>query len=157
MNFLFNLTEEEDPEHVFKHVCKYLDKYYQFSVHNVDAQVVKDVAGVVWMNFSLILDTLDGQYSRYTNQSSEFGGWYDGVSDCLKYILIFFGLCTGAYFNPYLETQYFAEQLALIYGDPAAVLLGGMWVVSNFFMIYYVHASRYCLSVNNSIFIIFSK
>ena len=58
--------------------------YFLFYSH----QRLMLIAGVVVMNISLILDTLDGQYSRLTNQQSEFGGWFDGISDCLKYIFI---------------------------------------------------------------------
>ena len=106
------------------------------------------LAGVVVMNISLILDTLDGQYSRYTGQQSEIGGWYDGVSDCLKYIFLFCGLCWGMYYHPYLETQWFSDALWILAAHSEWVLLMGMLIIANLFMTYYVHVSRYALSNN---------
>lgn len=104
--------------------------------------------GIVAMNVSLILDTLDGQYSRYTHLSSEFGGWIDGVSDSLKYIVLFIGITCGAFYNPYVDQQWFDSALGFFSTSPETVLIFGMWIISNFFMIYYVHASRYNLTIN---------
>ncbi|MDH3375654.1 MAG: CDP-alcohol phosphatidyltransferase family protein [Gammaproteobacteria bacterium] len=106
------------------------------------------IAGVIAMNVSLILDTLDGQYSRLTDQQTEFGGWFDGISDCLKYIFIISGLSCGLYYFPYLESQWFAEYLDALGAHLEFVLIMGMVIIGNFFMIYYVHVSRYALSTN---------
>ena len=106
------------------------------------------VFGIFFLNISLILDTLDGQYSRLTRQQSEFGGWYDGVSDCIKYIFLFLGLSLGIYYHPYQGSQLFPNLLAPIERNPELVLIMGMAIISNLFMIYYVHATRYGLSFN---------
>ena len=104
--------------------------------------------GVILMNVSLVLDTLDGQYARMTDKTSEFGGWYDGVSDCLKYIFLFCGICWGLYYNPYMELQWLPGYLDVFAREPALVLIFGMLIIANLFMIYYVHVSRYFLSKN---------
>ena len=106
------------------------------------------LTAVFFMNLSLITDTLDGQYSRYTDQSSEFGAWYDTVSDCLKYIFIFIGLCIGSYRFPRIEEHVFSNVLAPFNTHPEYSLLAGLLVLGNIFMIYYIHGTRYKLKNN---------
>ena len=90
------------------------------------------IAGVVVMNISLVLDTLDGQYSRLTNQQSEFGGWFDGISDCLKYIFNISVLSCGLYYHPHLDFQWFAGYLEILRLHKEFVLIMGVMIIGNF-------------------------
>ena len=103
--------------------------------------------GVVFMILSLVLDTMDGQYSRLTGQQSDFGAWYDGVSDSLKYVILFLGLSCGAYYHLDLDTQWLLSTQWLE-NRRELFLLAGMLIIGNLFMVYYVHVSRYALPFN---------
>ena len=128
----------------FSVISSIITAYFLFYSH----QRSMLIAGVVVMNISLVLDTLDGQYSRLTKQQSEFGGWFDGISDCLKYIFIIGGLSCGLFYHPHLDSQWFAGNLEILRLHKEFVLIMGMMIIGNFFMTYYVHVSRYKLSIN---------
>ena len=49
-----------------------------------------------------ILDCLDGQLARYRKQSTNFGAWYDRVTDRVKDFLIYFSIALG-HFNIYKD------------------------------------------------------
>ena len=42
------------------------------------------IIGAVLVQLVFILDCLDGQLARYREQSSNFGAWYDRVTDRIK-------------------------------------------------------------------------
>ena len=53
--------------------------------------------GAVLLQFVFIFDCLDGQLARYRGQSSNFGAWYDRVTDRVKESLIYFSIGWGHY------------------------------------------------------------
>ncbi len=55
------------------------------------------MVAAVLVQFVFILDCLDGQLARYRNQSSNFGAWYDRVTDRVKDFLIYFSIAWGHY------------------------------------------------------------
>ena len=57
------------------------------------------ISGIL-IQFVFIFDCLDGQLARYRNAGSNFGAWYDRVTDRVKDFLIYFSLALG-YFNVY--------------------------------------------------------
>lgn len=109
---------------------------------------VSVVIGVIFLNVSLICDTMDGQWARLKNMGSEFGAWYDSVSDCLKYVIISISLTLGAYYNLDVSSQWLIRDCAYIYNSPEFVFILGLLVIANFFMVYFIHGTRYRLSFN---------
>ena len=57
------------------------------------------VAGVFFLNLSLILDKVDGQVARLKKQTSKFGGWLDSLGDVLLIEFYFAFLAIGTYLN----------------------------------------------------------
>ena len=55
------------------------------------------IIGAVLVQFVFILDCLDGQLARYREQSSNFGAWYDRITDRIKDFLIYFSIAFGHY------------------------------------------------------------
>lgn len=55
------------------------------------------VFGAMLVQLVFILDCLDGQLARYREQSSNFGAWYDRVTDRVKDFLIYFSIAIGHY------------------------------------------------------------
>ncbi len=55
------------------------------------------VIGAVLVQLVFILDCLDGQLARYRGQSTNFGAWYDRVTDRAKDFLIYFSIASGHY------------------------------------------------------------
>lgn len=55
------------------------------------------IFGGVLLQFVFILDCLDGQLARYRNQSSNFGAWYDRITDRVKDFMIYFSIAFGHY------------------------------------------------------------
>ncbi|MBI2996062.1 MAG: CDP-alcohol phosphatidyltransferase family protein [Candidatus Melainabacteria bacterium] len=55
------------------------------------------IIGAVLIQLVFILDCLDGQLARYRNESSNFGAWYDRVTDRVKDFLIYFSIAWGHY------------------------------------------------------------
>ena len=55
------------------------------------------IVGAVLVQLVFILDCLDGQLARYRDQSSNFGAWYDRVTDRIKDFLIYFSIAFGHY------------------------------------------------------------
>ena len=53
------------------------------------------VVGAMLVQLVFILDCLDGQLARYREQSSNFGAWYDRVTDRIKDFLIYFSIALG--------------------------------------------------------------
>lgn len=51
----------------------------------------------VLVQLVFIVDCLDGQLARYRNQCSNFGAWYDRVTDRVKDFLIYFSIAWGHY------------------------------------------------------------
>lgn len=60
------------------------------------------IVGAVLIQFVFVFDCLDGQLARYRNQMSNFGAWYDRVTDRVKDFLIYFSIAFG-YFKIYGE------------------------------------------------------
>ena len=58
--------------------------------------------GGILIQFVFIFDCLDGQLARYRNCGTNFGAWYDRVTDRVKDFLIYFSLALG-HFNFYME------------------------------------------------------
>ncbi|MBI3591829.1 MAG: CDP-alcohol phosphatidyltransferase family protein [Candidatus Melainabacteria bacterium] len=56
----------------------------------------------VLIQLVFILDCLDGQLARYRNESSNFGAWYDRVTDRVKDFLIYFSIAWG-HFRTYQD------------------------------------------------------
>ena len=55
------------------------------------------IIGAVLIQFVFVLDCLDGQLARYREQSSNFGAWYDRITDRVKDFLIYFSIAFGHY------------------------------------------------------------
>ena len=55
------------------------------------------IVGSVLVQLVFVLDCLDGQLARYRKQSSNFGAWYDRVTDRVKDFLIYFSIAYGHY------------------------------------------------------------
>ena len=55
------------------------------------------IIGAVLVQLVFILDCLDGQLARYRNAGSNFGAWYDRVTDRVKDFLIYFSIAWGHY------------------------------------------------------------
>jgi len=53
------------------------------------------IIGAMLIQLVFILDCLDGQLARYREQSSNFGAWYDRVTDRIKDFLIYFSIALG--------------------------------------------------------------
>jgi len=53
------------------------------------------IIGAILVQFVFILDCLDGQLARYRSASSNFGAWYDRVTDRIKDFLIYFSIASG--------------------------------------------------------------
>ena len=51
--------------------------------------------GAILVQFVFILDCLDGQLARYRSMQSNFGAWYDRVTDRIKDFLIYFSIAFG--------------------------------------------------------------
>ena len=60
------------------------------------------IIGAILVQLVFILDCLDGQLARYRGQSSNFGAWYDRVTDRVKDFLIYFSIAFG-HFNVYAD------------------------------------------------------
>lgn len=52
--------------------------------------------GALLLQFSIIVDCVDGELARYTRKFSSLGAWLDAVTDRVKEYLVFFGLAYGA-------------------------------------------------------------
>ncbi|NDF02579.1 MAG: CDP-alcohol phosphatidyltransferase family protein, partial [Actinobacteria bacterium] len=50
------------------------------------------ISGAIFLQFSLILDCVDGEVARYTKQFSRFGAWLDALSDRVKEFMAIGGL-----------------------------------------------------------------
>ena len=53
------------------------------------------IIGAILVQLVFILDCLDGQLARFRDQSSNFGAWYDRVTDRIKDFLIYFSIASG--------------------------------------------------------------
>ena len=53
--------------------------------------------GAVLVQLVFILDCLDGQLARYRDAHSNFGAWYDRITDRVKDFLIYFSIAWGHY------------------------------------------------------------
>lgn len=111
---------------------------------------------IVFMMLSLVTDTMDGQYARLKDKSSEFGAWYDTISDSLKYVILFISLSIGAYLNNSIDEQWLLNDCQLFRKHPGIILFGGLLIVSNFYMVYQIHNTRYHLSFNPGTMVNFS-
>lgn len=103
---------------------------------------------IVFMMMSLVADTMDGQYARLKGKSSEFGGWYDAISDSLKYVILFISLSIGSYLNNSITNQWLLGKYPLFTDYPEILLILGLLIISNFYLIYHIHGTRYQLSFN---------
>jgi len=79
------------------------------------------VVAVILLNFSHILDCMDGQMAKFRGISTPFGSYYDKVTDQLK-IFMFIGACA---YSAYQQT-----------GDATAIFLGFIAVVFYFIRVY---------------------
>ena len=55
------------------------------------------IIGALLIQLVFILDCLDGQLARYRDQKTNFGAWYDRVTDRIKDFLIYFSIAFGHY------------------------------------------------------------
>ena len=55
------------------------------------------IIAAILVQLVFIFDCLDGQLARYRSQSSNFGAWFDRVTDRLKDFLIYFSIAWGHY------------------------------------------------------------
>lgn len=53
------------------------------------------LGGLIFAQFSYVLDCADGQLARYRQQFSPIGGWLDQVSDRIKEFAVYFTLAYG--------------------------------------------------------------
>lgn len=53
------------------------------------------IIGAVLVQFVFVLDCLDGQLARYRGAGSNFGAWYDRVTDRVKDFSIYFAIAYG--------------------------------------------------------------
>jgi len=104
--------------------------------------------GILLMMISLVFDTLDGQYARFKGKQSEFGGWYDAISDSFKYIVLFLCLSIGFYYHLDYESQWFINEILLFEKNREMILILGLFIISNFYMVYLIHTTRYKLTIN---------
>ena len=56
------------------------------------------VIGGMLVQFSFIIDCMDGQLARYRGKGSNFGAWFDRVTDRVKDFFYFFGLAWGYFY-----------------------------------------------------------
>ncbi len=61
-----------------------------------------------------VFDCMDGQLARYRNQSSNFGAWYDRVTDRIKDFLIFFSIGFG-HFKVYQDWKIWPLTMASLF------------------------------------------
>lgn len=57
------------------------------------------VIGTIILNFSYIVDCMDGELARYKKISSIFGAWLDSVCDMIVEFAVLAGLTLGLYFK----------------------------------------------------------
>lgn len=62
------------------------------------------ILGAILLQLTFILDCLDGQIARYRKEGSNFGAWYDRVSDRIKDFIIYFAIAYG-YFKTNLDWE----------------------------------------------------
>ena len=82
------------------------------------------VMGGILYQFTLILDSVDGEVSRIRVEGTKFGAWLDGMSDVLTESVVLIGLSLGMYLTN--QTTYIAiisTISAFIFGFKTAVLL----------------------------------
>lgn len=53
------------------------------------------IIGGILLQLVFIFDCLDGQIARYRNAGSNFGAWYDRITDRVKDFLIYFSIAWG--------------------------------------------------------------
>lgn len=104
--------------------------------------------GVIIMNTALFLDSFDGAYARFKNKGSEFGAWYDSISDCLKYIILLIPLTIGCYYHLDIKSSWVFQYLPLQLSRQEMITFMGLWIISNLFITYCIHLTRYQLSFN---------
>jgi len=66
---------------------------YFFSVNNY----ICVLAGVIFAQFSIVLDCVDGEVARLKNMESKFGAWLDGMAGKLSELALYFGIAFGCY------------------------------------------------------------
>lgn len=102
--------------------------------------------GVFLIFFCLVLDSLDGQFARYTKQGSEFGKWFDGLADNIRYIFIIITLSAGFYYYLDFSNQLWVGRFPFLMEHKELILIMALWIMANFYMIYYILATRGYLS-----------
>ena len=70
------------------------------------------ILGAILLQFSLILDCVDGEVARYTKQFSRFGAWLDALSDRVKEFMAIGGLAYSVQGS--VENIWLLATLALI-------------------------------------------
>ena len=70
------------------------------------------ILGAILLQFSLILDCVDGEVARYTKQFSRFGAWLDALSDRVKEFMAIGGLAYSV--QDSVENIWLLATLALI-------------------------------------------
>ena len=53
------------------------------------------IIGAILIQLVFVLDCLDGQLARYRNAGTNFGAWFDRVTDRVKDFIIYFSICWG--------------------------------------------------------------
>jgi len=80
------------------------------------------IAGAVFLQFSFILDLVDGDLSRAKNMSSDFGAWMDIVLDVICYAIVHLGIVLGVY-----KSNGNVEELMIGFaGSMGIVLIGSL-------------------------------
>ncbi len=104
------------------------------------------IAGTILLFISLVIDTIDGQYARYKNKTSEFGHWYDGFAEKIRYALIFSSLSVGFYYNNDFTYQFFFQEIDFLKQHKELILVMGIWCLANLLLVISVQAERTTLS-----------
>ena len=82
------------------------------------------IIGAILIQLVFVLDCLDGQLARYRNAGTNFGAWFDRVTDRVKDFIIYFSICWGHFH---------------IYGDWKIWPLGMMSLFFVYLFDYYVN------------------
>lgn len=72
------------------------------------------VIGAILVQFVFIFDCLDGQLARYRQAGTNFGAWYDRVTDRVKDFSIYFAIAWGHY-NAYRDWHIWPLAMAALF------------------------------------------
>lgn len=72
------------------------------------------IIGAILVQFVFIFDCLDGQLARYRQAGTNFGAWYDRVTDRVKDFSIYFAIAWGHY-NAYRDWHIWPLAMAALF------------------------------------------